>query len=214
MSKSMAKILAIMTSLLIVVITLLLMAISGLREENARLKNNQDVLLAENRTITAESQRYKVCDSLNAIRASRLELTLKEYKNYRSDDLRLIKQLKTKRANLEKIITSKSETITALSVPLIDSVKVDTVSGNDSLIKCFSYTSEWTDIKGCADLEKDTVSLQINNRESLKVVESVTYKRFLGFLWKTSKVKSRQVDVVSENPNTKITNCEYVSITP
>lgn len=214
MSKSMAKILAIMTSLLIVVITLLLMAISGLREENARLKNNQDVLLAENRTITAESQRYKVCDSLNAIRASRLELTLKEYKNYRSNDLRLIKQLKTKRANLEKIITSKSETITALSVPLIDSVKVDTVSGNDSLIKCFSYTSEWTDIKGCADLEKDTVSLQINNRESLKVVESVTYKRFLGFLWKTSKVKSRQVDVVSENPNTKITNCEYVSITP
>lgn len=214
MSKSMAKILAIMTSLLIVVITLLLMAIGGLREENARLKNNQDVLLAENRTITAESQRYKVCDSLNAIRASRLELTLKEYKNYRSDDLRLIKQLKTKRANLEKIITSKSETIMALSVPLIDSVKVDTVSGNDSLIKCFSYTSEWTDIKGCADLEKDTVSLQINNRESLKVVESVTYKRFLGFLWKTSKVKSRQVDVVSENPNTKITNCEYVSITP
>lgn len=214
MSKSMAKILAIMTSLLIVIITLLLMAISGLREENARLKNNQDVLLAENRTITAESQRYKVCDSLNAIRASRLELTLKEYKNYRSDDLRLIKQLKTKRANLEKIITSKSETITTLSVPLIDSVKVDTVSGNDSLIKCFSYTSEWTDIKGCADLEKDTVSLQINNRESLKVVESVTYKRFLGFLWKTSKVKSRQVDVVSENPNTKITNCEYVSITP
>ena len=214
MSKSMAKILAIMTSLLIVVITLLLMAIGGLREENARLKNNQDVLLAENRTITAESQRYKVCDSLNAIRASRLELTLKEYKNYRSDDLRLIKQLKTKRANLEKIITSKSETITALSVPLIDSVKVDTASGNDSLIKCFSYTSEWTDIKGCADLEKDTVSLQINNRESLKVVESVTYKRFLGFLWKTSKVKSRQVDVVSENPNTKITNCEYVSIAP
>lgn len=210
----MAKILAIMTSLLIVVITLLLMAIGGLREENARLKNNQEVLLAENRTITAESQRYKVCDSLNAIRASRLELTLKEYKTYRSDDLRLIKQLKTKRANLEKIITSKSETIMALSVPLIDSVKVDTVSGNDSLIKCFSYTSEWTDIKGCADLEKDTVSLQINNRESLKVVESVTYKRFLGFLWKTSKVKSRQVDVVSENPNTKITNCEYVSITP
>lgn len=214
MSKSMAKILAIMTSLLIVVITLLIMAMGGLREENARLKNNQDVLLAENRTITAESQRYKVCDSLNAIRASRLELTLKEYKNYRSNDLRLIEQLKTKRANLEKIITSKSETITALSVPLIDSVKVDTVSGNDSLIKCFSYTSEWTDIKGCADLEKDTVSLQINNRESLKVVESVTYKRFLGFLWKTSKVKSRQVDVVSENPNTKITNCEYVSITP
>lgn len=214
MNKSMAKILAIMTSLLIVVITLLLMAICGLREENARLKNNQDVLLAENRTITAESQRYKVCDSLNAIRASRLELTLKEYKNYRSNDLKLIKQLKTKRASLEKIITSKSETITALSVPLIDSVKVDTASGNDSLIKCFSYTSEWTDIKGCADLEKDTVSLQINNRESLKVVESVTYKRFLGFLWKTSKVKSRQVDVVSENPNTKITNCEYVSITP
>ena len=56
------------------------------------------------------------------------------------------------------------------------------------------------------------MELQISNRESLKIVETVKYKRFLGFLWKTNKVKSRQVDVVSQNPATSIVNVDYISI--
>ena len=208
----MAKILAIVTSLLIVIIALLSMAISGLREENARLKSNQDILLTENKIATAENQRYKMCDSLNAIRVSQLEFTLKEYKQYRNDDLRLIKYLK--RSDLQKIITPESETSITVSAPLTDSIKIDTSLNTVSSLKCFSYKSRWADIEGCVDLKKDTADLQICNIESLKIVESVTYKRFLGFLWKTSKIKSRQVDVISENPSTKIIKCEYVSIKP
>ena len=79
-------------------------------------------------------------------------------------------------------------------------------------LKCFNYKSKWTDVVGCVDLKRDTVELQISNRESLKIVETVKYKRFLGFLWKTNKVKSRQVDVVSQNPATSIVNVDYISI--
>jgi hypothetical protein len=186
--------------------------ISSLKEENARLKSNQEILLTENQIIMAESQKYRVSDSLSAARVSELEFTLKEYKRYRSDDLKLIEQLKAGKSDLQKIITSQSETINTLSAKLNDSIRVDTTTNLVDTLKCFDYKSKWTDVRGCIDLKKDTVNLQINNREALKVVETVTYKRFLGFLWKTSKVKSRQVDIVSENPNTEIMNCEYISI--
>lgn len=186
--------------------------ISSLKEENARLKSNQEILLTENQIIMAESQKYRVSDSLSAVRVSELEFTLKEYKRYRSDDLKLIEQLKAGKSDLQKIITSQSEIINTLSAKLNDSIRVDTTTNLVDTLKCFDYKSKWTDVRGCIDLKKDTVNLQINNREALKVVETVTYKRFLGFLWKTSKVKSRQVDIVSENPNTEIMNCEYISI--
>lgn len=186
--------------------------IHSLKEENARLKSNQDILLTEKEFVMSENQKYRVSDSLNAVRVSELELTLKEYKRYRSEDLKLIEQLKAGKSDLQKIITSQYETISTLHAKLRDSIRIDTTTNQIDTLKCFDYKSKWTDVKGCVDLRRDTVELQINNRESLKVVETVTYKRFLGFLWKTNKVKSRQVDVVSENPNTEIMNCEYVSI--
>ena len=186
--------------------------IHKLKEENARLLSNQEILLTQKQTIMAESQAYRVSDSLSAVRVSELEFTLKEYKRYRSDDLKLIEQLKAGKSDLQKIITSQSETINTLSAKLNDSIRVDTTTNLVDTLKCFDYKSKWTDVRGCIDLKKDTVNLQIKNRESLKIVETVVYKRFLGFLWKTSKVKSRQVDIVSENPNTEIMNCEYISI--
>lgn len=186
--------------------------IHSLKEENARLRSNQNILLTEKEFVISENQKYKVSDSLNAVRVSELELTLKEYKRYRSKDLKLIEQLKAGKSDLQKIITSQHETISTLSAKLQDSIRIDATTNQVDTLKCFDYKSKWTDVKGCVDLRRDTVELQINNRESLKVVETVTYKRFLGFLWKTSKVKSRQVDVVSENPNTEIMNCEYISI--
>lgn len=210
MKKLIIKI-AIIAAVLLVIVEAFY-KISSLKEENARLKSNQEILLTENQIIMAESQKYRVSDSLSAVRVSELEFTLKEYKRYRSDDLKLIKQLKAGKSDLQKIITSQSETINTLSAKLNDSIRVDTTTNLVDTLKCFDYKSKWTDVRGCIDLKKDTVNLQINNREALKVVETVTYKRFLGFLWKTSKVKSRQVDIVSENPNTEIMNCEYISI--
>lgn len=202
----------VLIAVAIIVLVFAFSKIHSLKEENARLKSNQDILLTEKEFVTSESQKYKVSDSLNAIRVSELELTLKEYKQYRSEDLKLIEQLKAGKSDLQKIITSQYETISTLSAKLQDSISVDTTINQVDMLKCFDYKSKWTDVNGCVDLRRDTVKLQINNRESLKVVETITYKRFLGFLWKTNKVKSRQVDVVSENPNTEIMNCEYISI--
>lgn len=186
--------------------------IHKLKEENARLLSNQEILLTQKQTIMAESQAYRVSDSLNAAKVSELQFTLKEYKKYRAQDLQLIEQLKVKKSDLQKVIDSQTETINSLSAKLNDSIRIDTVTNIADTLKCFDYKSKWTDVSGCIDLKCDSINLQIKNRESLKIVETVVYKRFLGFLWKTNRVKDRQVDVVSENPNTTITNLDYVSI--
>ncbi len=186
--------------------------IHSLKEENTRLKRNQHVLLAEKEFVMSESQRYKVSDSLNAAKVSELQFTLKEYKKYRAQDLQLIEHLKVKKADLQKIIDLQTEAINNLSIKLNDSIRIDTATNITDTLKCFDYKSKWTNISGCINLKCDSINLRIKNRESLKIVETVTYKRFLGFLWKTNKVKGRQVDVVSKNPNTIIINLDYVNI--
>lgn len=186
--------------------------IHKLKEENTRLLSNQEILLTQKQTVMTESQAYRVSDSLNAAKVSELQFTLKEYKKYRAKDLQLIEQLKVKKSDLQKVIDSQMETINSLSAKLNDSIRIDTVTNIVDTLKCFNYKSKWADVSGYIDLKRDSINLQIKNRESLKIVETVVYKRFLGFLWRTNKIKDRQVDVVSENPNTTITNLDYVSI--
>ena len=210
----MKKIIIKIASIVVAILALVLAfhKIHKLKEENTRLLSNQEILLTQKQTIMAESQAYRVSDSLNATKVSGLQFTLKEYKKYRAQDLQLIEQLKVKKSDLQKVIDLQMETINSLSAKLNDSIRIDTVTNIADTLKCFDYKSKWTDISGCIDLKCDSINLQIKNRESLKIVETVVYKRFLGFLWKTNKVKDRQVDVVSENPNTTITNLDYVSI--
>lgn len=201
----------------IIAVAILLIVIAGIRiknlkEENSRLKSNQEVLLSEKESIMAQSQLYKVSDSLNAAKVTGLQLSLSEYKKYRKQDLKLIEQLKVSKSDLQRVISSQTETINLLSAKLSDSIRIDTTTNTVDTLKCFNYKSKWTDVAGCVDLKRDTAELQISNRESLKIVETVKYKRFLGFLWKTNKIKSRQVDVVSQNPATSIVSVDYISI--
>lgn len=201
----------------IIAVAILLIVIAGIRiknlkEENSRLKSNQEVLLSEKESIMAQSQLYKVSDSLNAAKVTELQLSLSEYKKYRKQDLELIEQLKISKSDLQRVISSQTETINLLSAKLSDSIRIDTTTNTIDTLKCFNYKSKWTDVAGRVDLKRDTVELQISNRESLKIVETVKYKRFLGFLWKTNKIKSRQVDVVSQNPATSIVSVDYISI--
>lgn len=201
----------------IIAVAIILIVIAGIRiknlkEENNMLKSNQEVLLSEKESIMAQSQLYKVSDSLNAAKVTELQLSLSEYKKYRKQDLKLIEQLKVSKSDLQRVISSQTETINLLSAKLSDSIRIDTTTNTVDTLRCFNYKSKWTDVAGRVDLKRDTVELQISNRESLKIVETVKYKRFLGFLWKTNKIKSRQVDVVSQNPATSIVNVDYISI--
>lgn len=202
------------TNILIVVMGALIIGsfaqIKKLNGLNERLSRNQEALLNQKKGVVDNGRPYKVVDSLNATKISQLELTLEQYEKHNAENLALIKELKIKESNLESIISMQLGTITSISAALNDSLRY-TQSNTDTL-KCFTSLSKWHDITGCIDLAKDSVSIQIENRESLKVVETTIYKRFLGFLWRTNKIEDRQVDVISNNPHTNIVEIDYVRV--
>lgn len=183
-----------------------------LKTENARLSTNQTQLLSQSAQIIEENNNYKVADSLNGLRTNELLLTISEYERYRQKDAALIAQLTSKSSNLEKVISSQTATINELSLKLIDSIVIDTITRISDTLKCFTYKSQWTDVTGCLSLTKDSIDIQLQNRESIKVIETIKYKRFLNFLWKTNRIESKQIDVISENPNTIIIKAEAISI--
>lgn len=168
-----------------------------------RIKENMEVLLKSNNDLILEARNYQIQDSLNVAQIKSLELTVKEFKTYREKDAKLIKNLKIRNKDLETLVNTKLETRDTILVAVHD-----TVSG----IATFNYTSTWTDLSGTIDIVKDTMQVNITNREDLEIIESVTRKRFLGFLWYCKKLESRKIDVVSHNPNTTIKNVSYTKI--
>ena len=177
--------------------------IKRLTDERDKYRSNTETLLQDVRT-------YQTKDSLNAAKVGNLELKLSEYKKYRADDAALIKSLQTKNRDLQRVTTAQMKTINELRANVRDSIVYlpgDTVT---TVLRCIEYSDKWVDLDGC--IINNTFSGKIITRDSLLITESVQYKRWLGFLWKTKKIKNRQIDVVSKNPATKILGVEFVTI--
>lgn len=178
--------------------------IKRLTEERDRYRSNTEILLQDVKT-------YQTKDSLNAIKVGNLELSLAEYKKYRADDLALIKTLRAKNRDLERVTTTQMETINELRATVRDSVVYlpgDTVT---TVLRCVDIVEPYFELHGCATPDGQFTGTHIN-RDSLLIVETVQYKRWLGFLWKTKKIKNREIDVVSKNPATRILGVEFVTI--
>ena len=178
--------------------------IKRLTEERDKYRSNTEILLQDVKT-------YQTKDSLNAIKVGNLELSLAEYKKYRADDLALIKTLQAKNRDLERVTTTQMETINELRATVRDSVVYlpgDTVT---TVLRCVDIVEPWFELHGCATPDGKFTGTHIN-RDSLLIAETVQYKRFLGFLWKTKKVKNREIDVVSKNPATQILGVEFITI--
>lgn len=177
--------------------------IKRLTAERDKYRNNTETLLQDVRT-------YQTKDSLNAAKVGNLELKLSEYKKYRADDAALIKSLQTKNRDLQRVTTAQMETINELRANVRDSIVYlpgDTVT---TVLRCIEYSDKWVDFDGC--IINNTFSGKIITRDSLLIAETVQYKRFWGFLWKTKKIKNREIDVVSKNPATRILGVEFVTI--
>lgn len=176
--------------------------IERLTAERDRYKGNTETLLSDVET-------YRVRDSLHAARVQSLELTVKEYERFRSEDAELIRSLKQKNRDLAAVNKTQSETIIELSgiprdtvVIVRDSIQVPAVS-----VHC---GDAWYDFDGIVTTEQFTGTL--TNRDYIMLAETVKYKRFLGFLWKTKQIKDRQLDCVSRNPHTTIVGMEHIVI--
>lgn len=175
------------------------------------LTGERDKYRTNTETLLQEVSRYQTKDSLNAAKVGVLELKLSEFEKYRASDAELIKTLQTKNRELERVTTTQMETINELRATVRDSVVYlpgDTVT---TVLRCVDIVEPYFELHGCATPDGQFTGTHIN-RDSLLIAETVQYKRWLGFLWKTNKIKNRQIDVVSKNPATKILGVEFITI--
>ena len=174
------------------------------------LTGERDKYRTNTETLLQEVSRYQTKNSLNAAKVGVLELKLSEFEKYRASDAELIKTLQTKNRDLERVTTTQMETINELRATVRDSIVYlpgDTVT---TVLRCIEYSDKWVDFDGC--IINNMFSGKIITRDSLLITESVQYKRFLNFLWKTKRIKNREFDIVSKNPYTKITGFEVITI--
>ena len=174
------------------------------------LTGERDKYRTNTETLLQEVSRYQTKDSLNAAKVGVLELKLSEFEKYRASDAELIKTLQAKNRDLERVTTTQMETINELRANVRDSIVYlpgDTVT---TVLRCIEYSDKWVDFDGC--IKNNTFSGKIITRDSLLITETVQYKRWLGFLWKTKRIKNREFDIVSKNPHTKITGFEVITI--
>lgn len=175
------------------------------------LTGERDKYRTNTETLLQEVSRYQTKDSLNAAKVGVLELKLSEFEKYRASDAELIKTLQTKNRELEAVTTAQMETITKLRGTVRDSIVYLPGDTTTIVLKCVDISDPWFSLKGCTTPDGEFTGTHIN-RDSLLIAETVQYKRWLGFLWKTNKIKNRQIDVVSKNPATKILGVEFITI--
>ena len=173
-------------------------------KQNNIISQDRDLYKRNMNSALIECVEWKTKDSLSAAKNATLNLKISELERYRINDINQINQLKKKNEELNNLIKNSSKT----EIKIITQLK-DTVIYKDT-VKCFNWNDNWTSVKGL--IQKDTVDLNISNSDSLVISVATKYKRFLGFLWKTKKIKDQNVYVVSKNPHTTITNIEYYGI--
>ena len=189
---------------LIGIICALVIFIIIMFKQNNIISQDRDLYKRNMNSALMECVEWKTKDSLSAAKNATLNLKISELERYRIDDINQINQLKKKNEELNNLIKNSSKT----EIKIITQLK-DTVIYKDT-VKYFNWNDNWTSVKGL--IQKDTVDLNISNSDSLVISVATKYKRFLGFLWKTKKIKDQNVYVVSKNPHTTITNIEYYDI--
>lgn len=172
-----------------------------MKAEAARYKSNTEALLED-------VERYRVLDSLSGARVESLELTVREFERYRAEDARLIKALKAKNRDLAAVSSTQTNTVIDLHTVVRDTVIIrDSVEVKAEVVHC---GDPWYDFDGM--LAGDEFTGELVCRDSLLVAETVKRGRFLGFLWKTKRIRDRRLDVVSRNPHTEIRSVEHIVI--
>lgn len=176
----------------------------------SQLKHDRDTYKRNNAVLLNDVKYYRALDSLNAARVGVLELSIQDYERFMKEDADLINKLKRKNEELQNFSKIQAETIIKIRAQVKDSLIYIPGDTAYQLIPCVSFRDSWTNIEAC--VYNDTLIGDIQIRDSLILYETIIYKRFLRFLWKTKKIKERSFNIVSKNPYTEIKGVEVVSI--
>lgn len=195
---------AVLVILIAVIIALSTRLKNVTSERNVQRKNVE--------TLFTSVENYKVQDSLQAATIGDLQLTLKQYKQFRAEDAELISQLKVDNKRLQGVVTTQTESYYNHTAILRDSVRMLVARQPDSikipiLVKTANYSDEWHTLN--ITIDGDSLNYRLRTLESLIITNHVVPKRFLWFRFGCKEVRT---DVVSKNPYVEKIDVESIMI--
>lgn len=193
----------IITTALCIWVAFLFFANAKLKSENAMLQTNVGTLLTG-------AEQYKVKDSLQVATIANLELSISEYRRYKSEDKKLLESLKIDNNRLKGIIKTQTESFYEQTTLLRDSVKM--LLSPDSVevpvnIKTARFADQWHSLN--VTIQGDSLNYKLRTKESLLITNHVVPKRFLFFKFGCREVRT---EVVSKNPYVGDIQVESITI--
>jgi len=182
---------AVLVTILIISYSIQNAQLHTARAENSRLSSNVSVL---NKNYTT----YKTAYGHAAAKVEALKYTQEEMKVYEANLLHEIGELQIKPKNVISVAQVGTQTSTIIPTKII---YVDSV-------KCLAYEDRFTTLSGC--FKGDSINLLVENRDSLTTVVSKVPKHY--FLWWSWGVKAINLNILSQNPNTKFTYVKYIEL--
>lgn len=182
---------------------------------SARLKKvtaDRNVQRKNVETLFTSVESYKVQDSLQAATIGDLQLTLKQYKQFRAEDAQLISNLKVDNKRLQGVVTTQTESYYQHAAALRDSVKMLITKVPDSIkvpiiVKTANFADAWHSLNIVID--GDSLNYRLRTKESLIITNHVVPKKFLWFKFGCKEVRT---DVVSKNPYVESISLESITI--
>lgn len=193
-------------TLALAVVAIIFIGLQAIRIKN--LTGERDRYRVATTALLRDVEHYRTQDSLNAANAEVLSLKLSELERYRAEDMKVIESLKIRKKDLEQVTTMQMQTIAELRGTVADTVVM--VREVRDTVQVLHVSDEWIDLHGIVADGAFDGTLEV--RDSIYIVESVQRARFLGFLWRTKRIKSREVDVMNKNPYTEIMGIESIII--
>lgn len=167
---------------------LALMECSRHKGENERLSHNQDILLHNGEVEIGQTSDGKATASSTALQLRASEL------NRKPDSLLAVTQRKLKIRSSRMV--SAARTATSTDVEVVSPIVCE--SDSDTL-QYVTWSDPWVRLDGF--IRADTLHAKIESHDTLQVIVHRVPKRFLFFRFGTKAVR---MDVVSQNPHTKL----------
>ena len=194
------------------ILIILIAIIVALSARLKKVKADRDVQRKNVETLFTSVESYKVQDSLQAATIGDLQLTLKQYKQFRAEDAQLISNLKVDNKRLQGVVTTQTESYYQHTAILRDSVKMLITRKPDSIkipiiVKTANFADEWHRLNIVID--GDSLNYRLRTKESLIITNHVVPKKFLWFKFGCKEVRT---DVVSKNPYVENIDVESITI--
>ena len=194
------------------ILIILIAIIVALSAQLKKVKADRDVQRKNVETLFTSVESYKVQDSLQAATIGDLQLTLKQYKQFRAEDAQLISSLKVDNKRLQGVVTTQTESYYQHTAILRDSVKMLITRKPDSIkipiiVKTANFADEWHRLNIVID--GDSLNYRLRTKESLIITNHVVPKKFLWFKFGCKEVRT---DVVSKNPYVENIDVESITI--